>query len=91
MWNKLFVSVCSGDRLSMISIGTTNVSPHVVPPNVMNIKVCACQDSPMGDAETKKFQCGTTRRYLVVLLQKTGYLTLCEVEVFEGNILHTGK
>ena len=45
----------------------------------------------MGDGETKKFHCGVTGRYLVVLLEKTGSLTLCEVEVFEGNILHSGK
>ena len=88
----------------MIRIGTTNVSPKVVPPNVQNnvspkvvppnvqnIKVCACQDSPMGNGETKKFHCGATGRYLVVLLGKKEYLSLCEVEVFEGNILHTGK
>ena len=88
---SIFIYVCSGDRLSMIRIGTTNVSPDVVPPNVQNIKVCACQDSPMGNGETKKFHCEATGRYLVVLLEKEGYLTLCEVEVFEGNILHTGK
>ena len=75
----------------MIRIGTTNASPDVVSPTVQNIKVCACQDNPMGNRETKKFHCGATGRYLVVLLEKIGYLTLCEVEVFKGNILHTGK
>ena len=75
----------SGDKLKMIRIGTTDVSPDDVAPTVHNMKVCACQDSPMGNGETKAFHCGATGRYLVVLLEKTEKLVLCEVEVFQGN------
>ena len=69
----------------MVRIGTTDESPDDVPPTVHNMKVCACQDSRVGDGETKAFHCGETGRYLVVLLEKTTALTLCEVEVFEGK------
>ena len=75
----------SGDRLSMVRIGTTEVSPEIVTPTVHNMKVCACQDRPVGEEETQAFSCGSTGRYLVVLLETAeGTLTLCEVEVFEG-------
>ena len=70
----------------MIRIGTTDVSPEVVAPTVHSMKVCACQDSPVGEGETQEFSCGETGRYLVVMLENTeGTLTLCEVEVFEGR------
>ena len=69
----------------MIRIGTTDVSSEVVAPTVHNMKVCACQDSPVGEGETQAFSCGALGRYLVVLLETAeGTLTLCEVEVFEG-------
>ena len=75
----------SGDRLSMIRIGMTDTSPEVTPPTIHTMKVCACQDNPVGDGETQALPCGTRGRYLVVLLEKAeGTLTLCEVEVFEG-------
>ena len=77
-----------GFRLSMVRIGTTDVSPQVVVPTVHNIRVCACQDSRMGEGETKTFACGATGRYLVIILEKSGrsaVLTLCEVEVFGGT------
>ena len=83
----MFISqyALSGVKLSMIHIGTTDESPDDVAPTVHNMKVCACQDSPMGSGETKAFHCGETGRYLVVLLEKTESLVMCEVEVFEGN------
>ena len=76
-----------GDRLSMIRIGTTDVSPAAKHPTLQNMKVCACQDSQVGNGATEAFHCGETGRHLVVLLEKTGGLTLCKVEVFEGNVL----
>ena len=78
-------------RLSMIRIGTTDENPEVVVPTAHNMRVCACQDSPVGQGETQAFQCGVAGKYVVILLQKTDVeLTLCEVEVFEGNILYWG-
>ena len=74
----------SGSRLSMIQIGTTDVSPEVEAPTLHYIHVCASQDSGVPGGETQAFPCSETGRYLVVLLEKTEVvLTLCEVEVFE--------
>ena len=44
----------------MIHIGTTDVSPEVLAPTIYNIKVCACQDTPVGDGATQAFQCQET-------------------------------
>ena len=75
-----------GERLSMLRIGTSNVSPDVKAPTISTINVCACQDSPMSNGETKAFPCGATGRYLV--LEKVGEFSLCEAEVYEGNVLY---
>ena len=72
----------------MIRIGTSDVNPEIVAPALHNMKLCACQDSPVGQGQTQAFQCGTRGRYLVVLLDKKIGLTLCEVEVFEGKFLN---
>ena len=75
----------------MVRIGTTDVSPEVEAPTILNIKVCASQDSPVGEGVTQAFSCGQIGRYLVVLLEKTpGILSLCEVGVFaEGIVILT--
>ena len=71
----------------MIRIGTTDVSPEIVAPTLHSMKVCACQDGPVGVGATETFPCGKRGRYLVVMLEKTeASLTLCEVEVYEGRI-----
>ena len=72
----------------MLRIGTSDVSPDVTAPTINNINVCACQDNPMSNGEIKEFPCGATGRYLVILLEKVGEFSLCEVEVFEGNVLY---
>ena len=72
----------------MLRIGTTDVSPNVMAPTLNSINVCACQEHPMSNGEIKAFPCGATGRYLVILLEKVGEFSLCEVEVFEGNVLH---
>ena len=56
-------------------------------PTVNSMKVCVCQDNPVGDGATETFQCDETGRYHVVLLEQTqGVLTLCEVQVFGGTV-----
>ena len=85
-----FIYGISGHRLAMIRIGTTDVSPEVLAPAVHNIKVCACQDTPVVDGATQVFQCKETGRYLVVLLEQEEILTLCEVQVFKGTV-HSRK
>ena len=90
----LYFAFCmgfAGERLSMIRIGTTDVSPDVVASTVNNIKLCASQDTPVGHGVTQAFRCGTTGRYLVVLLDQRGVLTLCGVEVFSGMYVWPGK
>ena len=72
----------------MLRIGTNNVSSNVKAPTINSINVCTCQDNPMSNGEIKAFQCGATGRYLIILLEKVGEFSLCEVEVFEGNVLH---
>ena len=62
------------------------MSPEVAIPTVHNMKVCACQDIPVNKGETQAFPCAASGRYLVVLMEKTDALTLCEVEVYEGNL-----
>ena len=42
----------------MVRIGTTDVNPEVEAPTTLNIKVCASQDSPVGEGETQAFSCG---------------------------------
>ena len=77
----------SDERLAMVRIGTTDVSPQVLAPTVRNIKVCACHDNPVGDGAIQAFQYEETGRYLVVLLEQTqGVLTLCEVKIFGGTV-----
>ena len=85
-----FIYGISGHRLAMIRIGTTDVSPEVLAPTVHNVKVCACQDTPVDDGATQAFQCKETGRYLVVLLEQEEILTLCEVQVFKGTV-HSRK
>ena len=56
-------------------------------PTVHSMKVCACQDNPVGNGATQAFQCKEIGRYLVVLLeQASGALTLREVQVFGGTV-----
>ena len=73
-----------GNRLHHIRIGTSNTSPDVQAPNVVNYDQCASQDTAMGDGETKSFPCQAEAKYVIVQLQASERLTLCEVEVFGG-------
>ena len=70
----------------MIRIGTTVMSPEVAIPTVHNMKVCACQDNPVDKGKTQAFTCAASGRYLVLLMEKTDAFTLCEVELYEGNL-----
>ena len=82
-----YISSCSiGWRLSKFRIGLTDVSPEEQVPTPSNIDVCASQDAAMNEAETKAFSCLGKGRYLVVVLEATEVLTLCEVQVYEGNL-----
>ena len=77
----------SAEKLAMIRIGLTDVSPANVTPTSDNMRICACRDEYISSGETHTFPCGARGRYLVVLKEhKRGGLTLCEVQVYEGDI-----
>ena len=78
---------CLAGRLSNINIGTTDIDPSVSAPTLDTMTVCARDDNPMVLGEIRPFCCGTSGRYLVVMLDKPDgeFLTLCEVEVFGGE------
>ena len=46
--------------------------------------ICAQQDSPVPTGATVSFTCGAIGRYLVIMLEYTERLTMCEVQVFAG-------
>ena len=84
-FNQLQHLMFPGYRLKNIRLGVTDIDPLVSAPKIDTITVCACQNNPLADGETKSFPCWATGRYLVVILQGTNSLALCEVEVFEGE------
>ena len=56
-------------------------------PTLQSIDVCACKDEPIGSGATETFQCNKQGRYVVILLEALdSVLTLCEVEVFTGEL-----
>ena len=87
MWvlrtQEILCCLIVGSRLNKIRIGTTDINPNTTAPTLSTIDVCASQDTPVGSTGT--FLCGPTARYLVILLNLNEYLTLCEVEVYEGK------
>ena len=77
-------NIFTAERLSHIRIGTTDVSPLSATPALTNYELCASYDGPVGAGATQTFYCGSSGRYLIIQLQKTDILTLCEVQVQEG-------
>ena len=75
----------SGDRLTNIRIGVTDIDPMEQTPTMDNMNVCACQNRPIAKGSTERFPCWAHGRYLVILLEGNLALSLCEVEVFEGK------
>ena len=69
-------------------MGLSDVSPLDETPALTNYVECAYYEGPMGNGETKTFQCNgghVIGRYLIVQLENSEVLTLCEVEV-EGIV-----
>ena len=64
------------------------ISPHEEAPTLDNQQICAFEQKTFGPGETRDLDCDSTGRYLSVILDQSHnqYLTLCEVEVFEGEI-----
>ena len=85
MTQILFSLIFSVERLSRIRIGTTDTSPAVKAPTLASMTVCACEEGDLAAGETRAFPCEASGQYVVILLEKTETLTLCEVEVFGGK------
>ena len=86
MENALLLDV----RLSLLRIGTTNTDSQNSAPTISNINVCVRQKEHLGPGEIRAFPCMATGRYVVIVLEKKDFLTLCEVEVYgsiSGNML----
>jgi hypothetical protein len=81
----LFTIIIIGKRLANFNVGVTNTNPSEQTPTPINIEVCATQEAALAAGETKTFDCVATGRYVVVQLNGTGFLTLCEVEVLGGK------
>jgi len=77
----------SAQRLSNLTIGTTNVSPLLVEPNLTNFDVCATFDDIVPAGDTRAFECTTKGRYLIVQINGLECLTICEAKVYGGLYL----
>jgi hypothetical protein len=76
------------ERLTHVKVGLASVNPQVQAPAEGNYEVCATVDDVLAAGENKLIKCSGTGRYLVIQLPAEQYLTLCEVEVFGGKIIH---
>jgi hypothetical protein len=56
------------------------------PNNFQANALCHYQGAALGESETRIFPCVSARygRYVIIQIQATGYLTICEVDVYEG-------
>ena len=77
------------NRLANIHIGVTNVVPRdqeVMEPSELNLNECGFYEGAVPDNATVRIDCPSrvTGRYLVVLLQDTNFLVLCEVTAAAG-------
>ena len=78
----------SDQRLRKIHIGLSDVSPVLVPPSLTNFAQCAYFDGIVGNGATQSFSCpgeGVTGRYLIVQVEHSDVLTICEAEVQESK------
>ena len=78
-----------GHRLANIHVGVTNVVPRDqqrMSPSQFNLKECDFYPGQVPDDATVRINCPPriTGRYLVVQLQDSNFLTLCEVTAAAG-------
>ncbi|GMH44734.1 hypothetical protein BSKO_12686 [Bryopsis sp. KO-2023] len=66
---------CCWDRLSKMKISVGNKQPYSLNP------ACVVNGAQVR-GETKDWECQMKGRYVTISLEKTDYLTLCEVQVF---------
>jgi hypothetical protein len=70
-----------------MTLGVTDAHPDVTRPYPYNMDVCYFRIMPIGSGETLTVPCNVTGRYFVVSMDVNValFLTLCEVEVYEGK------
>ena len=77
----------SDGRLENLLVGLSDTDPASVTPVLNNYDVCTTYPGPAADGAVLSLDCtqtdGLTGRYVIIQLQGTNYLTLCEVEVFD--------
>ena len=78
------MSGISADRLSHLHIGLMKKSPAVKDfnPGPEDYVVCGLSLFEHKAGETKNIKCQKSGQYLIILMAKRDFLTLCEVEVF---------
>ena len=74
-------------ELKKIRVGVTDTDPAVTAPSMSSIEVCASRDDPVPLRDSVFLLCGAMGRYLVIILERTVAMVLCEVEVFESKCI----
>lgn len=77
--------------MSHIRVGMTEISPAVEAPTIETLILCASVDGVLQREIRLPMECVIRGRYLVIMLEKYGYLTLCEVEIYEGDYNYCSK
>ena len=72
----------TGERLHDVSVGLTNSSHSESTPALTNYVLCASHPAVLGPTTTLKCFTPTLAQYVIVQLNTTGILTLCEVMVY---------
>jgi hypothetical protein len=75
----------SEERLSQYYVVVTETRPADENPAFGNDNICAYRQDTHQGALTLKCYKPITGRYVTIQLQKTDYLTLCEVKVYSGE------
>ena len=71
-------------------VGATNMNPLVVAPSALSSSdydVCATEEGNIPLSQLRSYNCfqGVSGRYVFVLKKNSGYLQLCEAQVFASE------
>jgi len=77
---------CCPERLQQFHIGSTNVSPWVTPPNLINSTICTYYAGIPAGGIAVDIYCdpgkSASGRYLFIYMGRSSVLTICEVEAY---------
>jgi len=77
----------AGERLTDFYVGLTSVPPWTSPPQLNQSSICKLYTGYPPAGSTTDIYCEDAYGlYLFVMLTKPGYLTICELEVYEDLI-----